>query len=309
MGTFFILLPNLQIIRYTKEHETLRTMENAILTMFDFFESPSGLKILYVFSNPGVEKILEFLATHQTAIYLGVLVTLGFLSFISQIKMILLNGITNKKLAALAMERPRILNEGNEKRILVLGDSTGYGTGADSLEDTLVGRFAHDFPQVEVNNYAVNGSITNNLIHQLENVANKKYNLTIISSGGNDTWRLTNLRSVERDLRIAIAAAKKITGNNVVLIIYNNNASGPVFPFFVRGIILKRTKAINDIYIRVAEEFGIQAVPIFLPGENCPSNFFSRDGLHPSSEGYRIMYIRLWAALYAHRYDYKLRDY
>ena len=223
--------------------------------------------------------------------------------------MIVLNGIINRRLAKISATRPRILNEGNNTRILVLGDSTGYGTGADSIDDTLLGRLAHDFPHVEVNNYAVNGSITNNLIHQLKNIHERNYNLTIISTGGNDTWRFTNPRNVERDLRIAVTQAKAISNNNVVLIIYNNIASGPIFPFFVRYFILRRTKIINEIFMRVGAEYGIEAIPIFLNGEKCPHNFFSQDGLHPSSEGYRIMYIRLWAVLYKHKYDYHLREY
>ncbi len=284
-------------------------MEKVVTVMFDFFNSPTGMKILHVFTGPQLEKVLEYLANHQTAMYVWLILTLLALSFINQIKMVILNGITNRRLAKITTERPRVLNEGKEKRILVLGDSTGYGAGADRVEDTLTGRFAHDFPHVEVNNYAVNGSVTNNLLHQLEKVHDRNYNLTIISSGGNDTWKLTNLKKVERDLRLAVVKAKEITGNNVVLIIYNNSESGPVFPFFVRHLILKRTRLINEIYRRIATEYNIHAVDIFLEGEKCPPNFFSRDGLHPSSEGYRIMYLRLWSELYQHRYDYHLRDY
>lgn len=281
-------------------------MEHLILAAAAFFKNLPEAKI---FNNPYFESTVEYLASHQMAMYSWTLGGLCFLGLTNQIRMIILNGITNKRLARIATERPRILNEGQEKRILVIGDSTGYGTGADKVEDTLLGRFAHDFPNVEVNNYAVNGSVTNNLIKQLEKVHDKNYNLTIISSGGNDTWKMTNLRDVERDLRTALTMAQKITGNNIALIIYNNSASGPVFPFFIRGLILKRTRLINEIYTRVGNEFNLQTVPIFLPGEKCPSNFFSRDGLHPSSEGYRIMYIRLWAALYQNRYNYKLREY
>lgn len=284
-------------------------MENLVQQIVTFFNSPLGQKIINSISGPQIKATFSYLEDHPIKSLTWLVIFLSLLTFINQIKMLIANGITNKRLARLAMERPRILNEGNEKKILVLGDSTGYGTGADTLEDTLVGRFAHDFPQVEVNNYAVNGSVTSNLIKQLEKVETKKYNLTIISSGGNDTWRFTSLRKVERDLRVAISQAMQITGKNIVLIIYNNDASGPVFPFFLRYFILKRTRQVNEIYLRVASEFGIQAVPIFLPNETCPPNFFSRDGLHPSSEGYRIMYIRLWAALYAHRYDYNLREY
>ena len=284
-------------------------MEQFILNIFILFENHLGPKIFSFFNNPIVENTLEFLTTHEQLIYISICILFFFLWFANQVKKIILNGMTNKRLASISIERPRVLNEGREKRILVLGDSTGYGTGADNVEDTLMGRFAHDFPQVEVNNYAVNGSATNNLIKQLEKVHDRNYNLTIISSGGNDTWKLTNLKNVERDLRIAVMKAREITGDNIVLIIYNNNASGPVFPFFVRGLILRRTRLINEIYTRVGAEFNLQTVSVFLPGERCPSNFFSRDGLHPSSEGYRIMYIRLWAVLYQYRYNYKLRDY
>ncbi len=284
-------------------------MESALSVILSFFNSPYVTKIFGIFTGPTSEAVLIYMTDHKTILYIWLGIFLLFLSFVSKIKMIILNGITNKRLARIATERPRLLNEGNERKILVLGDSTGYGTGADTLEESLVGRFAHDFSHVEVHNYAVNGSVTNNLIHQLENVRGHNYNLTIISSGGNDTWRMANLHDIERDLRIAVEQAKEISGGNIALIIYNNNASGPVFPFFVRFIILRRMRLINEIYMRVANDFSIQAVPIFLPNEKCPSNFFSRDGLHPSSEGYRIMYIRLWAALYQNRYNYKLRDY
>jgi len=280
-----------------------------IVTTTTFLQNLTHIEWASFFSEHHIEEGLDYLAGHQVAIYIATPLVFLFLSFLSQLRMIILNGIINKRLAKIATERPRILNEGNEKRILLLGDSTGYGTGADSVEETLAGRFAHDFPYVEVNNYAVNGSITNNVIKQLDRIHDRNYNLTIISTGGNDTWRLTDPKHVERDLRIVVEKAKAITGNNVVLIIYNNIASGPVFPLFVRHFILRRTETINEIFIRVGNEYGIEAVPIFLRDEKCPADFFSRDGLHPSSEGYRIMYIRLWSVLYKNRYNYRLREY
>jgi lysophospholipase L1-like esterase len=284
-------------------------MDQLILSFIAFLQGPLAADVASFLNDPRIQYILEYLANHQAEMYKLLLGVLFLLAITNELRMIILNGITNKKLAHVATSRPRILNEGQEKRILVIGDSTGYGTGADRVEDTLLGRFAHDFPHVEVNNYAVNGSVTKNLIEQIQKVHDRNYNLTIISSGGNDTWRMTDLREIERDLRTALTMAHTITGNNIALIIYNNEVSGPIFPFFIRGRILKRTRQINEIYRRVGAEFNVQTVPIFLPGEKCPENFFSRDGLHPSSEGYRIMYIRLWAVLYQYRYNYKLREY
>lgn len=284
-------------------------MDFLIQTTIDLFNSNAMRSLAAFLSGSTVEHALQYLADNQILIFGAIVLFLCFLSFLNSLIKIIANGVTNKRLALLATERPRILNEGSEKRILLLGDSTGYGTGASSVEETMAGRFAHDFPHVEVNNYAVNGSLTENVIKQLEHVHDRNYNLTIISTGGNDTWHFTSMQDIERDLRTALSKAMEITGKNVVLIIYNNLVSGPIFPFFVRGRILRRTILINEIFMRVGNELGIETVPIFLNGEKCPKDFFARDGLHPSSEGYRIMYIRLWAKLYQKRYDFHLRDY
>jgi lysophospholipase L1-like esterase len=272
--------------------------------------------IIYaIFSNENfldaVEAFFSFFHTNQTIVYGLIVPFLLLLSSLESINKMIENGKRNRNLAKIATERPRILNEGKDKRILVLGDSTAYGTGADKLEDTLTGRFAHDFPQVQVDNYAVNGSVTKDALKQVEKaeIEKAKYNLVIISTGGNDTWKMTKMDAIENSLRELLARAKNIAGNNVVVIIYNNIASGPVFPLIVRPIILYRTNKINQIFMRVSRDFNIEAVPIFLEDERCPDNFFSHDGLHPSSEGYRIMYIRLWAVLYRRMYDFKLRDY
>jgi lysophospholipase L1-like esterase len=251
---------------------------------------------------------LSGLSDNQRAIYLGGVAFLCILFLIHELQVILSEGKINRKLAAVAEERPRILNEGKERRVLILGDSTAYGTGADRVEDSLAGRFAHDFPQVEINNYAVNGSVSKDVARQIDNAQGKHYNLIVISTGGNDTWHFISYKKVEQNLRTAIIKAKELVGNNVVLIVYNNISSGPIFPFFLRYIIFKRTEVISSICTRLADEYTIEAVPIFLEGERCPANFFAKDGLHPSSEGYRIMYVRLWATLHKFASRYNLRE-
>lgn len=251
----------------------------------------------------------DFLLSHQLVVYGFATFMLIIASSLESTHRMILNGRLNKHLASLAKERPRTLNEGKEKKILVVGDSTAYGTGADRVEDSLTGRFAHDFPDVEVNNYAVNGSITGDVITQLTQAEKQHYNLLLISTGGNDTWKLTKKKDIENNLRIVLTKAKEIAGDNVVVLVYNNIASGPVFPFLLRPLILARSRMISEIFTRIPQEFGIESVPIFLDGEGFSANFFARDGLHPSSEGYRIMYIRLWSVLYRRMYDFKLREY
>lgn len=252
---------------------------------------------------------VEFLIEHRPVIYMCAAAWLVVLFFTRQLQKIIINGLINRKLAALTKLRPRILNEGQKKHILIVGDSTAYGTGATQLEETLAGRFAHDFPNVETHNYAVNGSLTKDVLLQLKNVEGKDYNMVIISTGGNDTWHFSNIDTMAEDIRTVIEKSKQLSNGNVALIIYNNIASGPVFPFFIRGTLLRRTEKINKLFIQIAEELGIEPIPIFLEGERCPANFFAHDGLHPSSEGYRIMYVRLWSVLQRRMLDFNLRDF
>lgn len=42
-------------------------------------------------------------------------------------------------------------------RILVAGDSTGVGTGADSPDDSIAGRIGSDYPEADIVNISENG--------------------------------------------------------------------------------------------------------------------------------------------------------
>lgn len=237
----------------------------------------------------------------------GVVLILIVLLYIRQILNIIVGGLINKSIALASKNRPRILNPGNSKRILLVGDSTAYGAGADRVEDTLAGRFAHDFPQVEVVNYGVNGSLTENVMEQLKRADGQKFNLVLISTGGNDVWHFTNLRKVRRDLHEAIEYAQGISNGKTILLVYNYVALAPAFPFILRGFIMRRGEIMDGIFLDAAEKFGIEAVEVFarsrqpLSTQNM-NKYFAVDGVHPSSEGYRVWYMRLWSVLYLHNY-------
>ncbi len=274
---------------------------NATLAVVAFLERHDALGY--------VDNTVNFLVQHDSLIYAGSMLWFFILFMTRQLQILIINGLIDKQVAALSQHQPRILNEDKEKKILIVGDSTAFGTGAATVNESLAGRFAHDFPQVEIHNFAVNGSVTADVLNQLSHVQqNVTYNLTILSTGGNDVWHFTPIKKLEQDLRKVLTEIQKITGNNIALIIYNNIASGPVFPIIVRSLLLRRTNTINKLFMRVAEEMQVEAVPIFLDGESCDPTFFAADGLHPSSTGYGIMYTRLWSTLYKHRQEYHLHD-
>jgi len=221
-------------------------------------------------------------------------------------------GSINKLLSYRSSYYPRVLNNGKQKKILLLGDSTAFGTGADRVEDTLAGRFAHDYPEVEVINYSVNGSLTRDVLSQIKKFADKRFNLVLISTGGNDVWHFTNLGNLEKDLHKVILNAKKISGGNVILLVYSNIAAAPGFPSFLRKTLIRRANKMNDIFLRAADAFNIKAVNLFTDDDNNnpfarnPDDFFAGDGIHPSSAGYKVWYQRMWKVLYLN--NYKLRD-
>lgn len=219
-----------------------------------------------------------------------------------------INSLLNKILAKVSEDRPRVLNPDRKKKILIFGDSTAYGTGASTVEESIAGRFAHDFPSVQIINYAQNGARVSDVFGQLEQARDDTANLILISVGGNDAWRFTAYESVDENIRYILQRAKYLSSGRVILMLYNNSGSAPAFPFFMRSILLKKSKEINIILSNAAQDNHVSVAPVFFDELDIPKNFFSGDGLHPSGEGYRIWYGRLWAVLFEKMNEYELRD-
>lgn len=198
--------------------------------------------------------------------------------------------------------RVRTMNVGGSKRILIAGDSTAVGTGATRAEDTLMGMFAHDFPNVEIHNTGVNGAVTENIISQIETVQQIDFVFALISTGGNDVWRFTSLKKLEANLDKVLKLASALTDHKVILLLSSNIASAPIFPIFFREYMLYRAKKINLIFHEVADRNHIHCVDLFSQLEDNPffkdpESFFARDGIHPNEKGYRLWYNRLWRIL------------
>ncbi len=194
----------------------------------------------------------------------------------------------------------RIVNGG--KKILIVGDSTAVGTGADRKEDTIAGRLAHDFPRTSILNCAKNGSLTRAAISQIK-ATSDKFDLVIVSTGGNDVWNLTSLPHVYRDLTGAVECAKAASNGKVIVLFFGNEGSAPFFPQPIRAILNKRTEKIRKVFRKVSQEKNVLLVDLFSGDEsdnpfvNDPKRFFAKDRLHPNSEGYRRWYERMWLTL------------
>lgn len=197
----------------------------------------------------------------------------------------------------------------NERWILLLGDSTAVGTGASHWRDTIAGRFARDYPDIEIVNVAQNGGLVRNLHGQIKNLNETKFDLVIVSVGGNDVWHLTSLRSIRKELRTVLPILKLLSNQRVLFLIYNNIGFAPLFPKVLRTFLKCRCDLVQRTIREISEECDIPTIDLFTektenPFLNNPENLFAMDGIHPNSEGYKLWYNRLWLIMNQNGYHF-----
>jgi lysophospholipase L1-like esterase len=230
----------------------------------------------------------------------NVIYILLFYSVFQAMRMLIIL-LINKQLGFISAKWALPSTDGN-KKILILGDSTAVGTGADSIDDTIAGRLMHDFPHSQIINLGKNGGLITDVCHQINTVREQKFDLIIISVGGNDVYNFTSKKSITRDLLTIFDETKQMSNGRVFFLLYNNLGDAPIFPRTIRYILKRRS-----IYVQSAIEYlaaikEISVIKIFSDEKNNPflrepSKFFAKDGIHPSSHGYRIWYHRMWMEL------------
>ena len=184
--------------------------------------------------------------------------------------------------------------------IIVAGDSTAFGVGALPAEST-AGRIAAAFPEARVVNVAKSGARVGHVVGQLDGVKVERADLILIHACANDVLEFRSVEKVERDLRAAVAKARTLSPN--VVLMPGHNFS--VAPFFLRGfsrIIMWQAVRVHAVVERVTRELGVTFVDLFHdpsaePFLKEPHRHYCSDGLHPSGEGYGIWFATLMMAV------------
>jgi lysophospholipase L1-like esterase len=188
--------------------------------------------------------------------------------------------------------------EGYSSTIVVAGDSTAFGVGALPAEST-AGRLAAAFPHPRVVNVAKSGQRIGHVAEQLEKVECASADLVLIQACANDVLEFRPVKKVEADLRAAIARARKLSRNIVLMPGHDFS----VAPFFLRPIsilIMRHAVKVHAMAKRVVAEEGIMFVDLFRdpatePFVKEPHRYYCPDWLHPSGEGYAIWFAMLTA--------------
>ena len=183
-----------------------------------------------------------------------------------------------------------------QRKLLIVGDSTALGTGADSPASSLAGWIGQANPQWSIDNLAANGARFADVVQQLQG-ANSGYDLVLVVAGGNDVMRLTSADTLRTGMRDAVALAHQ-RGRNVTLMPCGNVGHAPFFFAPLSWWMDQRSQTLHAIAQSVASEGDARYVRLLQPKETDPFALHSQemhaaDGLHPSSTGYRQWYSEL----------------
>ncbi len=177
-----------------------------------------------------------------------------------------------------------------ELKILMIGDSTCVGTGADSSETSLAGLVGKYYPTASITNLGVNGAKTHELIPRLENLAGQRFDLVMLHIGGNDSVRRTDLQELEVSIKKVLELSNGLA-DHVTLTSTGNLATARLLPFGTRWLFERQTLKVREIFMREAEAAGLIYNDLFRetardPFAIDPDTYYASDSFHPSTAGY-----------------------
>jgi lysophospholipase L1-like esterase len=185
------------------------------------------------------------------------------------------------------------------RTLLVVGDSTAVGTGAERPENSVAGRLSRLVPDVEIINRAEDGARTGELIQQLGAAPGAVYDVILIQSGGNDILWFTGLRRL-RAATTALLKEAQARAGGVVMMSTGDVGAAPAFPAPIDWLYSWRTRRVRELFVELTTRFEVEYVDLYDPGAGNPFNanpekYYATDGLHPSDEGYRLWFEQLVA--------------
>lgn len=190
-----------------------------------------------------------------------------------------------------------VINPGSRKRILIIGDSTGVGTGASDPADSIAGRIAQEFPFVDIVNKSDDGAKAIDLLDQFSAVDDRAFDVVLVQVGGNDILRFTDLDDLKNSISEVLREAYR-HAPYVIFMSTGNVGSAPAFFPPVNRIYTERTRKVRSIFLLLSREKKVEYVDLFAerkddPFLREPERFFAPDFLHPGSDGYGLWYEEL----------------
>ena len=166
-------------------------------------------------------------------------------------------------------------------RIVAFGDSLTAGLGVaaeESYPARLQRRLDEQGLRYRVINAGVSGDTTAGGVRRVDWVLKSRPDLVILELGGNDGLRGLNLDETKANLERII---KRCQDASVTVIL-----AGMKLP---PNYGAEYTKGFEAIYPALAKQYRLTLIPFFLDGVAGSASLNQADGIHPTSEGYRII--------------------
>jgi len=188
------------------------------------------------------------------------------------------------------------IGSGPELKYMILGDSTSVSQGSDYDNGYVVGSaesLSEDYT-VTHQNFGVSGAVTNDVLtKQLPESEVITPDITLVAIGANDVTHLTSLKSIEDDMNQIVDKLKE-RNPNMKIVLTGSASMGDVkrLGYPLRWAAGLRTRQINEVILRVAEQQGItfayiarETGPQFAKNQD---TFFAADNFHPNAAGYAV---------------------
>lgn len=170
--------------------------------------------------------------------------------------------------------------------ILAFGDSltAGYGLAPeDSYPALLQRRLDQSGYRYRVVNAGVSGDTSAGGLRRLEWSLSEPVSLVIIALGGNDALRGQPVPELRSNLARMIETAK---GRGAKVVLAGMEAPPNLGPEY--------TREFRAVYRELARHYGVPLIPFLLEGVGGRPEFNQPDGIHPNTEGERILLENVW---------------
>ncbi len=180
------------------------------------------------------------------------------------------------------------------QQILVLGDSTAVGVGAESSDQTVAGYLHDQYPSASIANISQSGAKLDDILQLFKQHSSQKYDLIVLQAGANDILYFTPLATAKNNLNKLLTELKQ-RSEIVVLITSGNIGSAPIFTPPLSWLYTHRSKTYLQHFKQIATDNKVHVADVFHsknddPFLKDPEKFYSKDKIHLSGEGYKLWY-------------------
>jgi len=176
-------------------------------------------------------------------------------------------------------------------RVLFFGDSITAGYGVDPSQ-AFPSRIEDKVQQlgwpVEIIAAGLSGETSAGGLRRIDWVMRQPIDVMVLELGANDGLRGISPEATEENLRAIIAKVRAKNPDVAILL------AGMMVP---PNLGEPYSRAFSAIFPRIAEQTQVELIPFILEGVAGESDLNQSDGIHPTSEGHRIIARSLWSQL------------